>query len=415
MDAQKLLQMRRQRGYEIAQKGRVSQKEGVWLVPSQTIPTKAYKVVLKLEGSECTCEDFRARGIRCKHIFAVEITIGKSYDKNGNLTITQTKRITYSQNWNAYTKAQTEEVRLFDQLLKNLVENVDESTQAIGRPRTPLKEGLFCSIQKVYSQLSSRRAYSLYRNAEGKAQIAKAPNYNVINVLLNNPEITPILHTLLETTALPLKSVESQFAIDSTGFRTSKFGEYCNAKYGQGKNHVWLKAHLCVGVKTNVITAVEITKEYGSDSPQFIPLLNKTSRNGFDVQEVSADKAYNSVANYNAVREIGGVAFIPFKSNATGNSGFSKGSKGKLWRKMFLYFQMNQDEFMQHYHLRSNVESTNMAIKTKLGDCLKSKNTVSQTNELLCKLIAYNITVLISAIYELGIEPNITAFQNNHS
>jgi len=164
-----------------------------------------------------------------------------------------------------------------------------------------------------------------------------------------------------------------------------------------------------------VITAVEITKEYGSDSPQFIPLLNKTSRNGFDVQEVSADKAYNSVANYNAVREIGGVAFIPFKSNATGNSGFSKGSKGKLWRKMFLYFQMNQDEFMQHYHLRSNVESTNMAIKTKLGDCLKSKNTVSQTNELLCKLIAYNITVLISAIYELGIEPNITAFQNNHS
>ena len=36
---------------------------------------------------------------------------------------------------------------------------------------------------------------------------------------------------------------------------------------------------------------------------------------------------------------------------------------------------------------------------------LKNKNFVSQSNELLCKLIAYNITVLISAMYELGIEP----------
>ena len=46
-----------------------------------------------------------------------------------------------------------------------------------------------------------------------------------------------------------------------------------------------------------------------------------------------------------------------------------------------------------------------MAIKTKLGDGLKNKNFISQTNELLCKLIAYNITVLIGAIYELGINP----------
>lgn len=43
----------------------------------------------------------------------------------------------------------------------------------------------------------------------------------------------------------------------------------------------------------------------------------------------------------------------------------------------------------------------------KFGDCLKNKNFVSQTNELLCKLIAYNITVLISAIYELGINPDL--------
>jgi len=61
---------------------------------------------------------------------------------------------------------------------------------------------------------------------------------------------------------------------------------------------------------------------------------------------------------------------------------------------------------MLHYHKRSNVESTFVSIKRKLGDTLKSKNSTSQINELLCKIIAYNITVLIQEMYELGIEPN---------
>lgn len=45
-------------------------------------------------------------------------------------------------------------------------------------------------------------------------------------------------------------------------------------------------------------------------------------------------------------------------------------------------------------------------IKAKLGDKLKSKNFTAQKNELLCKLIAHNIIVLIHEMHELGIEPN---------
>ena len=44
-------------------------------------------------------------------------------------------------------------------------------------------------------------------------------------------------------------------------------------------------------------------------------------------------------------------------------------------------------------------------VKAKFGDKLKSKNFIAQQNELLCKLIAHNIVVLIHEIYELGIEP----------
>lgn len=45
--------------------------------------------------------------------------------------------------------------------------------------------------------------------------------------------------------------------------------------------------------------------------------------------------------------------------------------------------------------------------KAKFSEMIKSKTKMAQTNELLCKLITYNITVLISAIYELKIEPKL--------
>ncbi|WP_428366907.1 transposase [Methanoregula sp.] len=73
---------------------------------------------------------------------------------------------------------------------------------------------------------------------------------------------------------------------------------------------------------------------------------------------------------------------------------------------MYHYFQLNKDEFMEHYHKRSNVESTNAAIKRKFGKTLKSKNQIAQVNELLAKIIAYNLTVVIHEMYENGIEPN---------
>ena len=50
--------------------------------------------------------------------------------------------------------------------------------------------------------------------------------------------------------------------------------------------------------------------------------------------------------------------------------------------------------------------ATNAAIKRKFGETLKSKNTVAQVNELLAKLIAYNLTVVIHEMHENGVEPD---------
>lgn len=116
--------------------------------------------------------------------------------------------MTYKQAWSAYNAAQKEEVRLFDALLKDLVQAIPEPARVgAGRPSLPINEQLFCVIQKVYSQLSSRRAYSLFENAKERGQIEHVPYFNVTSAVLNNPKITPILHQLVTLTALPLADV----------------------------------------------------------------------------------------------------------------------------------------------------------------------------------------------------------------
>ena len=41
------------------------------------------------------------------------------------------------------------------------------------------------------------------------------------------------------------------------------------------------------------------------------------------------------------------------------------------------------------------------AIKKKFGESIYSKNRVAQVNELICKIIVYNITVLIRELIQL--------------
>jgi transposase len=74
--------------------------------------------------------------------------------------------------------------------------------------------------------------------------------------------------------------------------------------------------------------------------------------------------------------------------------------------RMFRYFTYNREEFLEHYHNRSNVESTFFMIKSKFTDVVRSKDETAQMNEVLLKVLCHNICVVIQETYELGIEPN---------
>ena len=236
------------------------------------------------------------------------------------------------------------------------------------------------------------------REAHERGFIAKVPHFNSISNYLENENLTPILRGLITQSSLPLKAVETDFAVDSSGFTTSKFIRWFDVKYGKPRaEHEWVKFHLTCGVKTNIVTAIEIGQQFSGDAP-FLPPMIQTTAENFKISEVSGDKAYGSIKCVNAIVEAGGKPFIALKTSATGGV-------GGAYRQMFHYFQFKRDEYLQHYHKRSNAESTFSMIKRKFGDFLRSKTDIAMVNESLCKVLCHNIVVLIHEMYELGIDP----------
>lgn len=356
----------------------------------------------------CTCPDFECRQLRCKHIFAVEYTIQREYTNDGEtetLTETLTVKKTYKQEWTAYNAAQVNEKDQFQSLLREICKGVGEPSQKIGRPRLPFEDMIFAVAFKVYSTVSQRRFMSDLRDAHAKGYISKVPHFNSISNYLENEVLTPYLKMLIEESSLPLQAIESSFAVDSSGFSTCRFVQWVNAKYTNPTlmtKREWIKVHLMCGVKTNIVTAVEITDRYAGDSPQFKGLVETTGSN-FTMAEVSADKAYLSSDNLQTVVDHAAMPYIPFKSNSVADS--PTNPKNALWKRMFHFFSYNQTRFMQQYHKRSNVETTFHMIKSKFGDSLRSKTRTAQVNEALCKVLCHNLCCLIQSMFELNVKP----------
>ena len=395
---------RQLRGHAIANLVNIVKNKLGYKVPSQS-GNGSYIVNICEGYPACSCPDFELRQEPCKHIYAVEITIQREERSDGITIETQAMRVTYKQDWPAYNASQIYEGDHFKTLLRELCDTVPQPPQGMGRPRLPLSDMLFGAGLKVYSTMSGRRAMSDLRDAQSDGMMDKLPNFSTVLRYLEKPELTPILKALIEQSALPLRAVETDFAADSSGFSTSTYHRWFDHKWGKEiKEAQWVKAHIMCGVKTNIVTAVEVTPTQSADAPYMAPFIKTTSKNGFDVQEVSGDKAYLSRDNLWAAHEVNATAYIPFKSNSVGHrKGHHK--QDPLWTQMFHYFNFRRSEFLAHYHKRSNVETTFSMIKAKFGASVRAKTPTAQVNETLVKILCHNIVVLISAIYELGITP----------
>ena len=294
---------RQVRGQRIADRFRISQRGPIWLVPSESNERTRYHV--DPFAASCNCPDFESRGLKCKHQWAVEYTVTRETSEAGTETVTQSLRVTYSQDWPTYNAAQTHEHERFLPLLRELCDGIEQPVQTFGRPRLPLSDVVFALGVKSYSTLSGRRATSYVREAEGQGFMDVAPSYNSAFRYLESDDLTAVLKTLIEESARPLASIESDFAIDSTGFGTTTYRRWFDHKWGRERStQTWVKTHIVTGVTTNIVTAAKATASESADAPQLPELIGKTAET-FTMREVSADKGYISRRNLHAIKNLG--------------------------------------------------------------------------------------------------------------
>ena len=393
---QQAMEMRKQKGMQIAKTARIQKTEkGQWKVPSQS-GHGIYTVQSNGFEASCTCPDYETRRCKCKHLWAVELIVTKEIDAEGNVTVTQTVRKTYRQDWKNYNLSQQKEKELFMKFLADLTGKIRQPAYGFGRPHNALSDSIYAMVYKVYSTFSGRRFSTDLEMAKAAGLVEKKIPYNSMFRYFQKKEITPLLADMVTITSLPLRTVEKDFAIDSTGFGTSNFQRWFSFKHGRElSSRRWVKCHFMTGVKTNIITSVKITTEFDNDCPELKALVDKTAEH-FAMEEVSADKAYLSKDNLEHIESKGATPYIPFKVNSKGSG------NGMIWKKMYHLFMLNNDEFMAEYHKRSNVESTVQMVKSKFGDSVRSREWNAQVNEVLCKVICHNIVCVIHEMHNLG-------------
>jgi DDE family transposase/SWIM zinc finger len=358
-----------------------------------------------IEGAleTCTCPDFEERLARCKHIYLVLHWLTSTGTQAGSLypsTSTRKKPI----NTALYNEAQNEEYRLVHTLLRGLVKAVPEPTRdphRAGRPPIPIWDQVFCAVQRSYYGFSLRRSQGFRSEAAAKGLLSATPYWAVASRFLFRQDATPILNDLLAASATPLMGIEETAVIDSTGLRTTRFHNYRKEKYEPARENDWRKMHALVCANSHAIAVLEVTDGSANDSPMFPILLDRAHEYGFRFKDVLADRAYQGRANFNAAARLHILPFIPYKRNQTG---MSKGSP--MYHKMFLFFQYHREEFEARYRQRAQVESTFGGFKQKFGETLVSRNFTAQVNEVLCKAIAHNLTILVRQMFETGLLPD---------
>jgi hypothetical protein len=261
-----------------------------------------------------------------------------------------------------------------------------------------LADAAFAAVYKVWSGLSARRFTCDLEDAAERGHVATAIHFNSVLNALDNPAVSAAMTDMIARSASPLRAVETEWAVDSSGFSGCRYDKWYDQKYDVPRSAAaWVKAHIICGTRTNVIAAADVLDKDSPDSPQ-LPKLVEAAGRQFRIQQAAADTAYAAGSNYEAVEKAGGALYTTFKSNTTGEA-------GGMFGKAFHYFSLHREDWLAHYHRRSMVESTFSMVKRKFGDSVRAKTDRAMKAEVLAKFVAHNIGCVISAIYERGIDP----------
>jgi len=257
-----------------------------------------------------------------------------------------------------------------------------------------------------FPNLSTRRAKSLLLFLQKfKVINVKIPCFKTLSNYRENNSLQIILNKLIEESSKPLSVIEHDFATDSTGIKTKLFSSWFSLRCKKEiKKRDHLQVHISVGVKSKIVTAIDIKK--GDDNKIFREHVDRTSKN-FKINEWSGDGMYWCKKNCKKVSEKGAKPYFKCKTGRTAWNGKQDGFPS--WKVMNLESKENLEEYGKHYHKRSNVETANMSKKMLHGEKVYSEYKSARINEETLRWINHNINVLNRAKHEWKINPRFMA------
>ena len=178
---------------------------------------------------------------------------------------------------------------VFPVLLRELCDTIEEPERTgAGRPNLSLADMVFAATAKTFGLKSARSTGKALREAVSNGQMEQEPCFSSVMRYLNKPELTTILVSLIEQSAVPFAGLETHFAPDSSGFGTDVHDEWFVEKHGkpvkQGRRSKYITAHIFSGVQTKIVAAVLVTAENSPDCPQ-LPKFIETTVKHFKLKE----------------------------------------------------------------------------------------------------------------------------------
>lgn len=220
--------------------------------------------------------------------------------------------------------------------------------------------------------------------------------FEMMRIALSSPDYTTLSRRLSSLEVkLPLRNLGGKLhlCIDSTGVKVYGEGEWKVRTHGWSKRRTWRKLHLAIDAETQQIVGVEATSNAVDDAAAVEDLLNQVPV-GTEVEEVSADGAYDKRKTYNALNKHGTKAIIPPRKNAKiwqhGNLKKERHIRDENLRRIRKVGR-KQWKIESGYHQRSLAETGVFRYKQTFGGEVSSRKAETQFNEMKLKCQILNL------------------------
>jgi hypothetical protein len=177
--------------------------------------------------------------------------------------------------------------------------------------------------------------------------------------------------------------------IDGTGFSYSIASYYTKCIKLRRR---FLKIVVCADMNLQLVCTVMIHHNMAHDNPDFLPLLESTNKI-IPVDIALGDMGFDDENNHVGAQMLGIHAIIPTRCTDVPICRTSG-----IRRK-----EMKRDFPMQLFHQRSKSETIFFVIKRMMSEKIKSRNEITQDNEMLLRLIAYNAYRIIKLEFVIWI------------